>query len=60
MTYKVTCLTCKTYLFTCVGNTKIEGIICPNNKCKAKMNFNITLAQEQVITEPIRASKLTI
>lgn len=56
---KVTCPTCQTYLFTCVGRTKISGVICPNGKCKAKMNFDITLAQEQPITEPTRPSKLS-
>lgn len=38
---KIDCKHCGRFLFDAVGTTIIEGIICPNSKCKARMNFKI-------------------
>jgi uncharacterized Zn finger protein (UPF0148 family) len=37
----IVCKHCGRYLFKQVGTVVIEGIICPNSSCKAKMNFKI-------------------
>lgn len=43
---EVNCKHCKRYLFKQVGTVVIEGIICPNSKCKARMNFKIIESDE--------------
>ncbi len=37
----ITCKHCGRFLFKQVGSVVIEGLICPNSSCKAKMNFKI-------------------
>lgn len=40
----ITCKYCKRYLFKQAGTVVIEGLICPNSDCKAKLNFKIIQA----------------
>lgn len=38
---KVTCKYCGRYLMDVKGTTIVEGLICPNSKCKARLNVKI-------------------
>lgn len=38
---KITCKHCGRYLMESKGTTIIEGLICTNTKCKAKLNIKI-------------------
>lgn len=40
----INCKHCGRYLFKQVGTVVIEGIICPNSACKARLNFKIVTA----------------
>ncbi len=40
----ITCKHCGRYLFKQAGTVVIEGLICPNSSCKAKLNFKIVTA----------------
>lgn len=40
----INCKHCGRYLFRQVGTVLIEGLICPNSSCKAKLNFKIVTA----------------
>lgn len=40
----INCKHCNRYLFKQVGTVVIEGLICPNSSCKAKLNFKIVTA----------------
>jgi uncharacterized Zn finger protein (UPF0148 family) len=35
----INCKHCGRYLFKRQGTIVIEGLICPNSKCKARLNF---------------------
>lgn len=37
----INCKHCGRYLFKQAGTVVIEGLICPNSSCKAKLNFKI-------------------
>lgn len=37
----VDCKHCGRFLFKRAGTVVIEGLICPNSACKAKLNFKI-------------------
>lgn len=63
--YKVNCKHCNRYLFVAPKSMVAEGVICPNSKCKAKMNFKIILATDHnhdiidhVFTEEERAPRI--
>lgn len=43
---KVNCKHCGRYLMTAEGNCLLSGVICPNSKCKAKMNIKIVFSLE--------------
>ncbi len=38
---KIYCKHCGRYLLDAKGTTIVEGLICPNSKCKAKLNIKI-------------------
>lgn len=40
----ITCKHCNRFLFKQAGTVVIEGLICPNSSCKAKLNFKIISA----------------
>lgn len=40
----ITCKFCGRYLFKQAGTVVIEGLICPNSSCKAKLNFKMIQA----------------
>lgn len=42
----ITCRHCGRYLFKQAGTVVIEGLICPNSECKAKLNFKIIQADD--------------
>lgn len=37
----ILCKFCDRYLFKQAGTVVIEGLICPNSSCKARLNFKI-------------------
>lgn len=41
---KVVCRHCGRYVLEAKGTTIIEGIICANSKCKAKLNIKVVTA----------------
>lgn len=41
---RVDCKHCGAYLFEAEGTVILSGIICPNSKCKAKMNIKVLFA----------------
>lgn len=41
MAHKVTCKHCGRYLFNAVKSMVVEGVVCPNSKCKAKLNIKV-------------------
>ncbi len=40
----INCPHCERYLFKQAGTVVIEGLICSNSECKAKLNFKIISA----------------
>lgn len=38
---KIRCKHCKRYLFESAGTVVIQGFICPNSDCKARLNLKI-------------------
>jgi hypothetical protein len=38
---KVLCKHCSHFLFDATGTTLVSNVICPNSKCKAKLNIKI-------------------
>lgn len=38
---RLTCKHCGRYLGDVEGTTIIEGLICPNSKCKARLNIKV-------------------
>jgi hypothetical protein len=44
----VECKHCGRFLFRAVGTVVIEGMICTNSKCKAKLNIKIVTPQSEV------------
>lgn len=38
---RITCKHCGRYIGEAKGTTIIEGLICPNSKCKARLNIKI-------------------
>lgn len=42
----ISCKFCGRYLFKQAGTVVIEGLICPNSECKAKLNFKIIQADQ--------------
>jgi uncharacterized Zn finger protein (UPF0148 family) len=42
----ITCKHCGRFLFKQMGSVIIEGLICPNSSCKAKLNFKIVSADQ--------------
>lgn len=38
---KVHCKHCGRYLFETAGTVVIQSLVCPNSKCKARLNFKI-------------------
>lgn len=42
----INCKHCGRYLFKQAGTVVIEGLICPNSDCKAKLNFKIVMADQ--------------
>jgi len=43
---KINCKYCGRYLFEAVASTAIQGLICPNSKCKAKLNIKVLFATD--------------
>lgn len=41
---EINCKHCGRFLFKQAGTVVIEGLICSNSKCKAKLNFKIVTA----------------
>lgn len=38
---KINCRHCDRYLFTASSTTIVEGVVCSNSKCKAKLNIKV-------------------
>jgi hypothetical protein len=38
---KVYCKYCGRYLLEAVGTTIVEAVICPNSRCKARLNLKV-------------------
>lgn len=46
MNYKVNCRFCDRYIMTATSSTIVEGVICSNSRCKAKMNIRILFTND--------------
>ena len=61
MLYKVNCKHCDRYLFEAGNTTIVEGLICSNTKCKAKLNIKVVFSgatDEQLRYKFITAEQL--
>lgn len=45
-TKEISCKFCGRYLFKQAGTVVVEGIICPNSQCKARLNFKLIQADD--------------
>lgn len=57
MLYKVNCKHCNRYCFDAVGTTIVEGLICSNTKCRAKLNIKVV--SQDATPEQLRYKFLT-
>lgn len=47
MLHKVNCKHCDRYLFDAITSVAIQGLICPNSKCKARLNIKVVFTSDQ-------------
>lgn len=45
---KVVCRYCGRYLMDAVGTTVVEGVICTNSKCRARLNIKVVATNSDV------------
>lgn len=57
---KVYCKHCKRFLFETVGTTLIQGLICPNSKCKARLNIKVITNDSSEADKLLQIDKIEI
>lgn len=54
---KVYCKHCKRFLFETAGTTLIQGLICPNSKCKARLNIKVITNDSSEFDKVLKINK---